>query len=96
LLDDVETLAEAHATGNELCGQFFPSWVDHLSEVRVYRRGHPMPMSAPGSFSRLQPVTQRDLAPIYFSHSDNSGTVSDLYEAALGAIKAAAKALQHV
>ena len=96
LLDDDEVLAEAHATGNELCGQFFPSWVDHLAEVRVYRRGHPMPMSAPGSFSRLQPVTPRDLPPIYLSHTDNSGAVSDMYEAALGAIKAATKALQHV
>ena len=51
LLDDDEVLAEAHATGNELCGSFFPSWVDHLKEVRVFRRGHPMPMSAPGSWS---------------------------------------------
>ncbi len=96
LLDDEEVLGEAHATANELCGEFFPSWTDHLSEVRVYRRGHPMPMSAPGSFTRLQPVTQRDLPPIYFSHTDNSGAVSDMYEAALGAIKAAAKALRHV
>jgi monoamine oxidase len=96
LLDDDEVLSEAHATGNELCGQFFPSWVDHLSEVRVYRRGHPMPMSAPGSFTRLQPVTPRDLPPIYLSHTDNSGAVSDMYEAALGAIKAASKALTHV
>lgn len=95
LLDDEEVLAESHATANELIAMF-PGWADHLREVRVYRRGHPMPMSAPGSFSRLQPVTQRDMAPIYFSHSDNSGTVSDMYEAALGAIKAAAKALQHV
>ena len=96
LLDDEEVLAEAHATGNELCGKFFPSWVDHLSEVRVYRRGHAMPMSAPGSWSKLQKVTPLDFTPVYFSHTDNSGSVSDLYEAALGAIKAAAKALQHV
>ncbi|MEQ1919892.1 MAG: FAD-dependent oxidoreductase [Elusimicrobiota bacterium] len=96
LLDDAEVLAEAHATGNELCGQFFPSWVDHLSEVRVYRRGHPMPMSAPGSLTRLQPQTRRDLSPIYFAHSDSSGAVSDLYEAALMGIEAAGKALKHV
>ncbi len=96
LLDDDDVLAEAHATGNELCGSFFPSWADHLKEVRVYRRGHPMPMSAPNSWSKLQRLTQQDDTPIYFSHTDGSGTVSDLYEAALGAIKAADKALKHV
>jgi len=96
LLDDEEVLAEAHATGNELVGTMFPSWLDHLREVRVFRRGHPMPMSAPGSYTRLQPVTKRDHSPIYFAHTDSSGTVSDLYEAALLAVKAAAKALQHV
>ncbi|UPT72424.1 MAG: hypothetical protein M0D55_10545 [Elusimicrobiota bacterium] len=96
LLDDEDVLAEAHAAGNELCGSFFPSWADHLKEVRVYRRGHPMPMSAPGSWSKLQRATPLDHAPVYFSHSDNSGTVSDLYEAALGSIKAAEKALTHV
>jgi len=95
LLDDEEVLEESHATANELI-EMFPGWADHLREVRTYRRGHAMPMSAPGSLSRLQPVTQRDMAPIYFSHSDNCGPVSDMYEAALGAIKAAAKALQHV
>lgn len=96
LLDDEEVLAEAHATGNELCGSFFPSWVDHLKEVRVFRRGHPMPMSAPGSWSKLQPVTRRDFGLVILSHTDNSGAVSDLYEAALGAIKAAERALKHV
>ena len=55
-----------------------------------------MPMSAPGSWSKLQKTTPLDHKPVYFSHTDNSGTVSDLYEAALGAIKAAEKALTHV
>ena len=82
--------------GNELCGAFFPSWADQLREVRVYRRGHPMPMSAPGSWSKLQKLTPLDDKPVYFSHTDNSGTVSDLYEAALGGIKAAEKALTHI
>ena len=95
LLDDEEVLQESHAAASELISMF-PGWADQLREVRVYRRGHPMPISTPGSFSRLQPVTQRDMAPIYFSHSDNSGAVSDMYEAALVAIKAAAKALLHV
>lgn len=96
LLDDEDVLAEAHATGDELCGSFFPSWADHLREVRVYRRGHPMPMSAPGSWTKLQPVTQRDHGRVFFSHTDGSGTVSDLYEAALGAIKATDRALKLV
>lgn len=96
LLDDEEVLAEAHATGQELVGAMFPAWTDSLREVRVHRRGHPMPMSIPGGFTRLQPLARRDHAPIYFAHTDTSGTVSDLYESALLGIKAAEKALKHV
>ena len=55
-----------------------------------------MPMSAPGSFTRLQPATRRAMPPVYLAHTDNSGAVSDMYEAALEAIKAAEKALTHV
>ena len=95
LLDDEEVSGEAHAAVDELM-TMFPSWLDHLREVRVYRRGHPMPMSAPGSFTRLQPLTRRDFSPIYFAHTDSSGAVSDLYEAALKGIEAAGKALRHV
>ena len=94
-LDDAKVLGKAHAAADELV-RLFPGWADHLREVRIYRRGHPMPMSAPGYFTKLQPLGRRDLAPIYFGHSDAMGEVSDFFYAALSGIKAAQKASKHL
>jgi predicted NAD/FAD-dependent oxidoreductase len=91
LLDDAKTLARAQAAVGELA-EMFPSWLDHLREVRIYRRGHPMPMSIPGYYTKLQPLAGRDLDPIYFGHCDSMGEVSDFFYAALSGIKAARKA----
>jgi predicted NAD/FAD-dependent oxidoreductase len=95
LLDDAATLAKAHAAAGELVG-LFPSWADHLKEVRIYRRGHPMPMSVPGYFTKLQPLGRRDFSPIYFAHSDAMGEVSDFLYAAWSGITAAQKAAKHL
>ena len=94
-LDNGDALREAHAAVSELMGMF-PSWLDSLREVHVYNRGHAMPMSAPGSFTRLQATASRALPPIYFAHSDSSGPVSDMYEAAIQGVDAAQAALRHV
>lgn len=95
LLDDGLVLAKAQAAAGELVG-LFPGWAEHLKEVRIYRRGHPMPMSAPGYFTKLQPLARRDLAPIYFGHSDALGEVSDFLYAAWSGINAAKKAAKHL
>lgn len=95
LLDDAKVKAMAQAAVAELCGMF-PAWTDHLREVRIYRRGHPMPMSVPGNYTRLQPLGRRDLAPVYFGHCDAEGEVSDFFYAALSGIKAARKAATHL
>ncbi|MFI5349132.1 MAG: FAD-dependent oxidoreductase, partial [Elusimicrobiota bacterium] len=94
-LDDAKTLGKAHAAVDELFS-LFPGWADHLKEVRIYRRGHPMPMSIPGYFTKLQPAARRDLPPVYFAHSDALGEVSDFFYAAIGGIRAAQKAAKHV
>jgi len=95
LVNDEKTLAKAQAAVGELAGMF-PSWLDHLKEVRIYRRGHPMPMSIPGYFTKLQPLARRDLPPVYFGHCDSMGEVSDFFYAALSGIKAAQKAATHL
>jgi len=94
-LDDADVLAKAKAAVRELV-KLFPGWSDHLAEVRIYRRGHPMPMSIPGNFTRLQPLARRDFPPVYFAHSDSASEVSDFFFAALAGIGAAKKALKHV
>ena len=94
-LDDAKALGKARAAADELVG-LFPGWADHLKEVRVYRRGHPMPMSVPGYFTKRQPLARRDLAPVYFGHSDAMGEVSDFFYAAISGITAAQKAAKHL
>ena len=95
LLDDEESLIRAQKAVEELA-QAVPGCVDHLAEVRMFRRGHPMPMSIPGWFTKLQPAARKDFAPIYFGHSDIAGEVSDVAFGALVGIEAAKKALKHV
>jgi protoporphyrinogen oxidase len=95
ILKDDKVLAMAQAAAGELT-DLFPAWADHLQEVRIYRRGHPMPMSSPGYFTQLQPLARRDLAPIYFGHSDAMGEVSDFLYAAWSGITAAQKAAKHI
>ncbi len=89
--EDAKAIEKAQAAVRELLG-IFPGWLDHLSEVRIYRRGHPMPVSMPGVFTRLQPLAGRNLPPIFFAHSDSMGEVSDFSYAALNGISAARKA----
>ncbi len=95
LLDDAKVLAKAQGAAQELV-DLFPGWLNHLREVRIYRRGHPMPMSIPGYYTELQPIASRDFAPIYFAHSDSSGEVSDFAYATLNGIAAVKKAVQHL
>lgn len=95
ILQDDKVLGMAHAAAGELT-DLFPAWADHLKEVRIYRRGHPMPISAPGYYTQLQPLGRRDLAPIYFGHSDALGEVSDFLYAAWSGVTAAQKAAKHI
>lgn len=95
LLDDDKVLSMAHAAAAELTN-LLPGSLEHLREVRIHRRGHPMTMSIPGHHTRLQPLARRDLPPIYFAHSDAQGEISDFFYAALSGISAARKTLQHL
>ncbi|HVE14622.1 MAG TPA: FAD-dependent oxidoreductase [Elusimicrobiota bacterium] len=93
LMDDGKTRDLAQAAADELFA-LFPSWRKHLVEGRVFRRGHPMFMSIPGLYTRLQPAAAKDLAPVFFAHSDTASEISDLAYAAMNGIAAAEKALK--
>lgn len=95
LLDDGKVLAMAHAAAEEVT-HLLPGSLDHLREVRIQRRGHPMTMSIPGHHTKLQPLARRDLPPVYFAHSDAQGEISDFFYAALSGIAAARKTLKHL
>lgn len=45
-------------------------------EVRIYRRGHPMFIAAPGQFTKNRLVAAQPLQRIYFGNADSSGPES--------------------
>lgn len=95
ILVDEKCIAMAQASAEEVCS-YIPGALDHLVEVRIARRGHPMPMSIKGNVTKWQPLARRDFAPIYFGHSDAQGEISDFFYAAIAGINAAKKAATHL
>lgn len=82
-LDDDYVMGLGKKAVEEL-NTWFPGAREKVEEVRLYRRGHPMFLSAPGVTTRLAPVIRRPFGNILFAHSDSEGDVST-YESALTA-----------
>lgn len=61
-------------------------------EVHIYRRGHPMYMSLPGNFTKVQPLTRVPMERVAFANTDSEGPVSGTAEG----IKAAHRAVGEV
>jgi monoamine oxidase len=57
-------------------------------EVHIYRRGHPMFLSAPGIFTKTIPVANRPLDRVVFANTDSIGPESVVY----GAVEASRRA----
>jgi protoporphyrinogen oxidase len=45
-------------------------------EVHIYRRGHPMFMATPGTYTKLIPAARQPMERIFFANTDSSGPVS--------------------
>ncbi|HET7205772.1 MAG TPA: FAD-dependent oxidoreductase [Terriglobales bacterium] len=72
--------------------KLFPgSNVDPL-EVHIYRRGHPMYMSTPGLYTKVQPVARQPFDRIFFANTDSEGPESS----SSSAIRAAQRAVAEV
>jgi len=70
--------------------KLFPgSNVDPL-EVHLYRRGHPMYMSTPGLYTKIQPAAREPMDRIFFANTDSEGPVS-MTSAAITAARRATK-----
>ena len=82
-LDDDYVMGFGNTAVDEL-NTWFPGAREKVEEVHLYRRGHPMFLSAPGVTTRLAPVIRRPFGNILFAHSDSEGNVST-YESALTA-----------
>jgi len=68
---------------------WFPGARKKTLEVRIYRRGHAMHVSAPGVLTKLAPLLARPFGHILFANTDSLGGVSDFESAAVAAQKAA-------
>jgi Flavin containing amine oxidoreductase len=83
LLDDSYVLGLGE-TVVELLNRWFPGSKQYVEEVHLYRRGHPMYVSAPGVLTRIAPKVRKPMGNIFFAHSDSEGGISE-YSSALRA-----------
>jgi monoamine oxidase len=72
--------------------KLFPKSDANPIEVHLYRRGHPMMVSAPGIYTQVLPVARRPMGRIFFANTDSEGPVSSTD----GAITAAHRAVEDV
>jgi protoporphyrinogen oxidase len=60
--------------------------VDPL-EVHIYRRGHPLYMSTPGVYAKIQPLVREPFERIFFANTDSQGPVSGTSQAIAAATR---------
>ena len=59
-------------------------------EVHIYRRGHPLYMSTPGLYTRVQPLVRQSMDRVFFANTDSEGPESTTNEG----IRAAQRAVK--
>jgi monoamine oxidase len=72
--------------------KLFPESDANPIEVHLYRRGHPMMVSAPGIYTQVLPAARRPMGRIFFANTDSKGPVSSTN----GAIATAYRAVKDV
>lgn len=58
-------------------------------EVHLYRRGHPMYMTTPGLYTKVQPLLRAPMDRVFFANTDSEGPVSSTTQAIVGARRVA-------
>lgn len=97
--DRVQILDDAYVLGFgqkvvELLDTWFPGAREKIEEVHIYRRGHPLFMSAPGVTTKLAPKIRQPFGNIFMAHSDSEGDVSTFETAQQAANRAFRQAMQ--
>jgi len=65
--------------------KLLPSFNVDPVEVHIYRRGHPMYMSTPGLYTKVQPVLRQPMERVFFANTDAEGPYSSTTYAITGA-----------
>jgi protoporphyrinogen/coproporphyrinogen III oxidase len=76
-----------------LLDTWFPGSRAKVEEVHLYRRGHPMYLSAPGVLTRIAPAIRKPMGNIFFAHSDSEGGVSEFSTALRAANRSSGEVL---
>jgi monoamine oxidase len=69
--------------------KLLPEFSPDPIEVHVYRRGHPMFLSAPGVFTKIIPAANQPLERVVFANTDSVGPESLVYAAVEASRRAA-------
>ena len=68
--------------------KLFPKMDASPVEVQLYRRGHPMMISAPGNYTELLPLARRPMERVFFANTDSQAAVSSTDSAIAAAHRA--------
>jgi protoporphyrinogen oxidase len=69
--------------------KLLPEFNVEPAEVRFYRRGHPLFLSLPGTFTKSIPAANKPLERVFFANTDSIGPESDLPGAVTASQRAA-------
>jgi protoporphyrinogen oxidase len=69
----------------------FPGTLEAIEEIRVFRRGHPMFVAAPGRMTLAEQASTA-FGPVLFANTDSIASVSSFYGALVSAERAAEQA----
>jgi len=91
LLTEPSTRKKAVSVLSDFQKLFPGSNVDPV-EVHIYRRGHPLYMSTPGLYTKVQPVARQAMDRVFFANTDSEGPESTASNAILAARRAVKEA----
>lgn len=65
--------------------KLMPGFEVNPIEVHIYRRGHPLYMSTPGLYTKIQPLMREPMDRVFFANTDSEGPESTTSKAILAA-----------
>src|SRR5579872_5574656 len=87
LLSEAGTRKKAVGVLTDFQKLFPGSNVDPI-EVHLYRRGHPLYMSTPGLYTKVQPLVRQPMDRVFFANTDSEGPESTTSKAIMAARRA--------
>jgi len=91
LLSETGARKKAVSVLNDFQKLFAGSNVDPV-EVHIYRRGHPLYMSTPGLYTKVQPLVREPMDRVFFANTDSEGPESTTNKAIAAARRAVKEA----